>query len=142
MKKGFHIFDFLNILLILALLASLAVPVWKAEQDKIKYKQSVADLKSISSALEKFYLETGSWLAFAQLSDISSTSSVLVQEGYLAQIPANDRWNRPFQGTGSENGYELKGYAIPTRSPSLMRAHPDYTIVTGGKLKKSAKIEQ
>lgn len=139
MRKAFAILDILNIVLIIALLASLMVPVYRAGKNKEGYAASVLDLKSIAIALEKNYLETGSYYTFSNISEITSSDSVLIKEGYLKTVPTVDAWGRAFKGEGDEKGYKLEGYGIPTRSQSLMREHPDYSFSTGLKFKQKGK---
>lgn len=139
MRKAFGILDILNVVLVLALLASLFVPVYRAEKNKKGYKQSLLALKSVAIAIEKNYLETGAYCSFPTLAEISGPDSVLVKEGFLKTIPKTDYWSRPYKGKGDENGYKLEGFGIPTRSQSLMAEYPDYSFTTGLKLKQKGK---
>jgi len=139
MRKAVALLDILNVILILALIASLFVPVYRAEKNKVGYSESVLDLKSVAIAIEKHYLETGSYLTFTGLSEIANSDSILVQEGFLKDFPQKDYWGRDFKGTGDESGYKLEGYGIPTKSQSLMRDYPDYTFTTGVKYKQKGK---
>ena len=139
MRKAFALLDILNAILILALVASLFVPVYRAEKNKAGYAESLLNLKSIAIAIEKNYLETGAYVAFEKLADISGPESVLVKEKFLKEIPTKDFWDRTFKGSGDEKGYKLEGYGIPTRSQSLMREYPDYSFSTGLKLQQKGK---
>jgi len=139
MRKAVAILDILNTLLVLALLASLFFPVYNTNRDKKGYEESVYNLKSLARALEKSYLETGSYPVFESLSDISGSDSVLITEGYLDQVPTEDFWGRAFIGTGDDKGYNLKGFGITSRSKSIVREHPDFSFTKGVKLKKKGQ---
>ncbi len=134
-NRAFSLIELLIVLAILALVASLAVPIVKGNRDKASYEVSVLNLYSVGKAMEKHYLEKGVYPVFNSWSEVASESSPLTE--YLNDIPSSDAWNRPYRIlNSSETEYEFEGLSIQGK---LKKEYPDYTVITGPKLKKKGK---
>lgn len=134
-NRAFSLIELLIVLAILALVASLVVPVVKGNRDKASYEVSVLNLYEVGKAMERHYLETGKYPVFSSWSEVSSETSPLME--YLNDIPTADAWSRPYRILNSnENEYEFEGLSIQGK---LKVEYPDYTVVTGPKLKKKGK---
>ncbi|MCB1050854.1 MAG: type II secretion system protein GspG [Acidobacteria bacterium] len=133
MKKGFGIIDILNGILILALAASFVVPVIKQKDEKAKYKESVKMLRQVAAAMERHYLETGSYPVFENFSEIAGTGSSLVSGEYIENVPGTDAWGRPFQGKSDGKEYTLEGFSVRSSNEKMVSQYNDYKFSTGSK---------
>ena len=130
-KRAFSLIEVLIVIAIIALGASLVLPVVKGNKDKANYVVSRDNLYSIGKAMEKSYLETGSYPVFKDWGQVSAADSPLNE--FLNQVPANDAWGRPFNvAESTEKGYKFEGLSIQGK---LAKEHPDYYVVNGPKMK-------
>ena len=135
-RRAFSLIEVLIVLAILGLLASLTLPVVKGNQDRAKYEVSILNIQEVGKAMEKHYLEKGKYPVFANWDEVSAENSPLLE--YITEIPKGDGWDRKYiVKTSTEEGYEFEGFGIKGSKPDP--DHPDYTLVTGPKLKKKGK---
>ena len=132
-KRAFSLIEVLIVVAILALLASLVLPVVKGNKDKANYEVSKRNLWEVAKAMEKHYLEVGQYPIFKAWGEVAAETSPLLE--YLNEVPAGDAWSRPYNIVSStENSYEFQGYSIPGK---LKKNHPDYFLINGPKFRKS-----
>ena len=130
-KRAFSLIEVLIAIAIVALGASLAVPVVKGEKDRAAYKISQINLKSVGKAMEKHYLEKGVYPVFNDWAEVCSEESPLRE--YLDPIPEKDGFQRVYKVNNStDTAYEFHGFSIKGKQSENF---PDYKCVTGAKLK-------
>lgn len=141
-KRAFSLIDVAIIICIVALLASFIFPVWTQKENREKYLQSVVDLGNISKAMEKHYLETGTYPVFDDWTEFANRpNNPLIAEGYIDEIPKTDRWGRPFTGESNGEEYVLRGFSVTSRNEKFVNLYPDYSYSTGAKLKRKGQAE-
>jgi len=130
-KHAFSLIEVLIVVAILALLASLAIPVMNGNRDRAAYRISVINLKSVGKAMEKHYLEKGAYPVFTSWAEVANEESPLAE--YLNEVPKTDGFNREYEiKRCDETGYEFQGFSIPGK---MAEDFPDYTLVTNAKIK-------
>jgi len=129
-NRAFSLIEVLIAIAIVALGASLIVPVVQGNHDKAAYKVSVMNLKSVGSAMEKHYLEKGVYPVFKDWEEVAAEGSPLNE--YMNEIPKADAFGRPYKIEKSdESGYEFRGYSVEKEPEE----YPDYYLVPGPKIK-------
>jgi prepilin-type N-terminal cleavage/methylation domain-containing protein len=133
-KAAFSLMEVMIVLAILALLASFAVPRYQNYLDKGKYKTSQLNLKMVAEAFEHYHSEHGAYPIFNSWTDLSSEKSVLLE--FLTEVPATDKWNRPYDVRSNQKEYRLAGQGIP--NGKLAGTYPDYVFLPGPLLRLGA----
>lgn len=124
--RAFSLIEILIALAIIALIASLVVPVVNQRRDKAAYQVSVLNLYEVAKAMEKHYLETGNYPVFNTWDDVVAQESPLRE--YLNDLPQTDGFGRPYRvETSTDKEYKFEGFSIEGR---LKNQFPDYAYET------------
>ncbi len=136
-NRAFSLIEVLIAIAIVALGASLVVPVVQGNRDKAAYKVSVMNLKQVGKAMEKHYLEKGVYPVFQSWQEVSAENSPLLE--YMNEIPAADAFGRDYKIERSdEAGYEFRGYSVEKNPED----YPDYWLVPGPKIKNKKTTQE
>jgi len=127
MKKGFTLIELLVVIAIIALLSTLAVVALSSARLKSRDAKRLSDMKQLSTALELYFNDQGSYPVVASLVLGGASSGCLGAGGfaaaggctnpvYMAQVPANPTPGGAaytYEGTASTFGisFELEGAA-------------------------------
>jgi general secretion pathway protein G len=112
---GFTLIELMVVILIIGLLATIVVQNLRSATDKAKRVKAQADIAQIKSALDRYYLDAGSYPASDQglsaLVASPSSGSVPKDWGgpYIEKIPS-DPWGNPYFYQSDGSGYVLKSY--------------------------------
>ena len=131
-NQAFSLIEVLIVIAIIALLASLIVPVVKGNKDKANYEVSRVNLYEVGKAMEKHYLEVGRYPVFKSWDEVAAADSALLE--YLNDIPSADAWGRPYRIlVSNETAYEFEGFGLEGKHK---KDYPDYSLINGPKFKK------
>jgi len=112
---GFTLIELMVVILIIGLLATIVVQNLRSATDKAKRVKAQADIAQIKSALDRYYLDAGSYPATDQGLNalVASPSSGNVPKDwggpYIEKIPP-DPWGNPYSYQSDGSGYVLKSY--------------------------------
>jgi general secretion pathway protein G len=112
---GFTLIELMVVILIIGLLATIVVQNLRSATDKAKRVKAQADIAQIKSALDRYYLDAGSYPATDQGLNalVASPSSGNVPKDwggpYIEKIPP-DPWGNPYFYQSDGSGYVLKSY--------------------------------
>lgn len=138
-KSAFSLVDVGIAICTIALIASFVVPVWKGKNDRLRYEQSVEALNTVSEAMEKHYLETGTYPVFEDYAEITAPANPLVANEYIDEVPATDAWGREYFGSCDGKEYEIHGFSITSHNEKIVAKYNDYSFRTGNKFKMKGK---
>ena len=115
-SEGFTLIEIMVVILILGLLATIVVQSLRGATDKAKRTKAQADISEIKTALDRYYLDNGSYPTTDQglQALVSAPSSGNIptnyeQGGYIEQVPA-DPWGHPYFYQSDGNSYVLKSF--------------------------------
>jgi general secretion pathway protein G len=115
-ESGFTLIELMVVILIIGLLATIVVQNLRGATDKAKRIKAEADISSFKTALDRYYLDNGSYPTTDQglpaLVSAPSTGKVpsdYPDGGYIEKIPS-DPWNNPYVYQSDGNSYVLKSY--------------------------------
>jgi general secretion pathway protein G len=114
--EGFTLIELMVVILIIGLLATIVVQNLRGATDKAKRIKAEADISSFKTALDRYYLDNGSYPTSDQglmaLVSAPSTGKVPVdypEGGYIEKIPP-DPWGNPYVYQSDGDAYVLKSY--------------------------------
>ncbi|HUN59925.1 MAG TPA: type II secretion system major pseudopilin GspG [Candidatus Binataceae bacterium] len=115
-ESGFTLIELMVVILIIGLLATIVVQNLRGATDKAKRIKAEADISSFKTALDRYYLDNGSYPTTDQglpaLVSAPTTGKVpsdYPDGGYIEKIPS-DPWNNPYVYQSDGNSYVLKSY--------------------------------
>lgn len=111
-KKGFTIVELLIVIVVIGILATLVIVTFTGIQQKTRNTQRKTDINAITSHVEAFYAETGSYPTLAQMQDDTPTTGFLAVNMKGLKLDALDD-PKGVEGSGlvaatseTEYGYE------------------------------------
>ena len=134
---AFTLIELLLVLVILAVLASVVVPVYTKQLDKAHYNGTIADISQIKTSLAHFQLDNGRFpttdeglgALVSQPSGLNSTWN----GPYIEQVPP-DKWGTPYfyicQSPDDPSNYKLFSCGrdlVPNTADDITQ----YTLSTG-----------
>jgi general secretion pathway protein G len=106
-SKGFTLIELLIVVAIIGIIAAIAIPNLLNAIDRGKQKRTMADMRSIGTAVESYAVDNNIYPVAASALILQG----LVQPVYIKTMPLNDGWNNTFvvnsiaaQYTISSNG--------------------------------------
>jgi general secretion pathway protein G len=115
-ESGFTLIELMVVILIIGLLATIVVQNLKGATDKAKRIKAQADISALKTALDRYYLDNGSYPSTDQglPALISAPQNGKVPAdyppgGYIERIP-NDPWGNGYVYQSDGDNYLLKSY--------------------------------
>jgi general secretion pathway protein G len=115
-QDGFTLIEMMVVILIIGLLALMIVPRLKGVADRAKRTKAQADISELKQALDRYYLDNGSYpttdqglQALVTPPTSGQVPSNYEEGGYVEKIP-NDPWGRPYVYQSDGSTYVLKSY--------------------------------
>jgi general secretion pathway protein G len=106
-SKGFTLIELLIVVAIIGIIAAIAIPNLLNAIDRGKQKRTMADLRSIGTAVEAYAVDTN----FYPFAADAAALVPVVQPIYIKKMPTTDGWNSNILYTPSSTngaGYTLK----------------------------------
>jgi general secretion pathway protein G len=117
-QAGFTLIELMVVILIIGLLATIVVQNLRSATDKAKRVKAQADISQLKSALDRYYLDAGSYptsdqglQALMTSPDNGNVSNVSRDWGgpYIEKIPP-DPWGHTYFYQSDGNAYSLKSF--------------------------------
>jgi len=102
--KGFTLIELLIVVAIIGIIAAIAIPNLLNAIDRGKQKRTMADLRSIGTAIESYSIDNNVYPATG--TNFTTLSGVL-EPLYIRNTPANDGWSRAFNSSCSITEYTV-----------------------------------
>ena len=102
-QKGFTLIELLIVVAIIGIIAAIAIPNLLNAIDRGKQKRTMADMRSIGTAIESYAVDNNFYpkgLANAGAAAISSHVSPI----YMKTVPTSDGWNNAWDCDSANNG--------------------------------------
>jgi type II secretion system protein G len=106
--KGFTLIELLIVVAIIGIIAAIAIPNLLNAIDRGKQKRTMADMRSIGTAIESYSID---FSHYPQASDLATLASVL-EPVYIKKLPQTDGWGNLFDVNSVFNvGYTVESFA-------------------------------
>ena len=109
-SKGFTLIELLIVVAIIGIIAAIAIPNLLNAIDRGKQKRTMADLRSMGTAVEAYSVDNN---VYPTAANIGAAQPVL-EPVYIKKLPLADGWNNAMvyqPGAVSGGGYTLESYA-------------------------------
>ena len=103
-QSGFTLIELLIVVAIIGIIAAIAIPNLLNAIDRGKQKRTVADLRSLGTAIESYAVDNGSYPGSG--ADLAALSGVL-EPLYVRTAPATDGWSRDFLASCAATEYTI-----------------------------------
>ena len=105
-SKGFTLIELLIVVAIIGIIAAIAIPNLLNAIDRGKQKRTMADLRSIGTAVESYAVDNNVYPVAADVAALTTS----VQPIYIKTMPAQDGWSRAFQIASTVTEYTLHSF--------------------------------
>ena len=105
-QTGFTLIELLIVVAIIGIIAAIAIPNLLNAIDRGKQKRTMADMRSIGTAIESYAVDSNVYPA------VNSAANLLlvVQPVYIKSMPTVDGWNNTFQVASTTTEYTLHSF--------------------------------
>jgi type II secretion system protein G len=121
-SKGFTLIELLITVAIIGLIAAIAIPAFLGALDRGRQKQTMADMRSIASAVETYSVDSTIYPVAATIGQLQN----VIVPVYIQTAVSDDGWGMPFIvdsvstdytiGSGGKDGGGLNFVGGPTTS--------------------------
>lgn len=109
-QKGFTLIELLIVVAIIGIIAAIAIPNLLNAINRGKQKRTMADIRSIATAIESYSVD---WNFYPKVADgVINDLTTYLTPTYIKKLPTNDGWNREMRWYGTTSGasYTLQSY--------------------------------
>jgi general secretion pathway protein G len=103
-EQGFTLIELLIVVAIIGIVAAIAIPNMLNAIDRSKQKRTMADMRSIATALEQYALDNNFYPVQSSQTAFSSSTATLLSPTYSARLIDKDGWSRALQYGTTSNG--------------------------------------
>jgi general secretion pathway protein G len=129
-EKGFTLIELLIVVAIIGIIAAIAIPNLLNAIDRGKQKRTMADIRSIGTAVEAYAVDNNAYPTHNNGTVANTvgqdTSAGGVEPIYIKQCPETDGWANDMYYQSTDGG----DYTVA--SPGKDGGAPDMTAATGG----------
>ena len=105
-SKGFTLIELLIVVAIIGIIAAIAIPNLLNAIDRGKQKRTMADLRSIGTAVESYAVDNNVYPVAATAATLTNSVAPI----YIKVMPANDGWSNAFQVDSTTTAYTLYSF--------------------------------
>ena len=91
-QKGFTLIELLIVVAIIGIIAAIAIPNLLNAIDRGKQKRTMADLRSIGTAIEAYSIDNNQYPVVTTMANLETSIEPL----YIRTAPEDDGWGRTF----------------------------------------------
>jgi general secretion pathway protein G len=102
-SKGFTLIELLIVVAIIGIIAAIAIPNLLNAIDRGKQKRTMADLRSVGTAVEEYAIDNNVYPTAASIAALEP----LVEPIYIRTAPTEDGWGNTVIVSSTTTGYTL-----------------------------------
>src|SRR5262245_47674239 len=125
-SKGFTLNELLIVVAIIGIIAAIAIPNLLNAIDRGKQKRTMADMRSIGTAIESYAVDNNVYPATTAI----ATLKTIVETGaYMKNMPQQDGWSHNFVVDSTTTAYTLSSTGKDTTNASNCAAGTTTTFI-------------
>ena len=105
-SKGFTLIELLIVVAIIGIIAAIAIPNLLNAIDRGKQKRTMADMRSIGTAVESYAVDNNTY----PVATDATTLKGLVEPIYIKTMPTTDGWNNTYQVASATTQYTINSF--------------------------------
>ena len=102
-SKGFTLIELLIVVAIIGIIAAIAIPNLLNAIDRGKQKRTMADMRSIGTAVESYAVDNNVY----PVAVTAAALKLLVEPIYIKTMPTVDGWNNTYQVAAATTEYTI-----------------------------------
>ena len=102
-SKGFTLIELLIVVAIIGIIAAIAIPNLLNAIDRGKQKRTMADIRSVGTAIETYSIDNNDYPVAATM----ATLAPLIEPTYMRTAPTTDGWSNVFTVTSVVGEYTV-----------------------------------
>jgi len=102
-SKGFTLIELLIVVAIIGIIAAIAIPNLLNAIDRGKQKRTMADMRSIGTAVESYAVDNNVY----PVANSATTLETSVEPVYIKKMPTQDGWSNAFQVDSTTTQYTI-----------------------------------
>ena len=128
-NRGFTLIELLIVVAIIGIIAAIAIPNLLNAINRGRQKRSMADIRTIGTAVEAYAVDMAFYPTFATQNPLSGTATILgnLEPTYVKTVPREDGWRTPFYAMSESRFYTLASAARDKIIGSLASYTPRIT---------------
>lgn len=128
-SRGFTLIELLIVVAIIGIIAAIAIPNLLNAIDRGRQKRTMADMRSIGTAVESYAVDSNFYPRNLS-GTVASTIATHVEPLYIKNVPRTDGWGGDFQYNDDTAGgdYTIQSYAKGNSDDNCVAGTPTTTF--------------
>jgi type II secretion system protein G len=118
-SKGFTLIELLIVVAIIGIIAAIAIPNLLNAIDRGKQKRTMADIRSIGTAVESYAVDNN---VYPVATTAAGLKTIVEAGAYMKNMPQNDGWNHAFGVASIATDYTILSTGKDTANGSSCAA--------------------